>query len=178
MTKELQIKGGDVSLVDDEDYDLLSRFNWQKAGGPGYAVTTIEFTDGSNRTVYLHRLVMGGFCRIDHKNLNVLDCRKENLRRATMQENGWNKGKPKKCRHGEPTSKYKGVSYCPIRGRDRWAALIKYVKKGEHKSTGKVLRLGYFWDEREAALAYDRKVLELRGEWAWTNILGKNKIEI
>ncbi len=176
--KKIKLKGGEFALVDDEDYPLLSRFKWQRSGGAGYAVTTIEFINGINREIYMHRIVLGGFCRIDHKNLNVLDCQKQNLRRATMQQNGWNKGKPIRSRHGNPTSKYKGVSYRPLRGKDRWFACLKHVKEGKHKSTGKMIRIGYFWSEKEAAIAYDKKVLELRGEWAWTNILKNNKTQM
>jgi len=66
-------------------------------------------------------------------------------------------------------SKYKGVLYAPMKGRDRWQALIKYVEEGAHKSTGKMIRLGYFWNEDDAARAYNAKIKELRGEFAWLN---------
>ncbi len=151
------------------DFPLLSRYVWQRAGRAGYAVTTMQTITGKSHTIYMHKLVKGGFWMCDHINLNPLDNRKENLRRATMQENGWNKGKPNRTRGS--TSKYKGVSYAPLRGKDRWVALIKHVEPGKHKSTGKVIRIGYFDTEDAAAEAYNAKVKELRGEWAWVNPL-------
>lgn len=168
--REIQLQGGDVALVDDDDYPLLSRFKWQRAGAAGYAATTIETVMGANNTIYMHRMILGGFSMVDHINLNPLDCRKSNLRRATWQENQWNKGKPKGCKHGKTTSKYKGVSRVESKTKGvRWFASIKHVAPGAHKSTGKLIRIGYFNSEDEAARAYNRKVVELRGEWAWLN---------
>jgi hypothetical protein len=174
FVKKILLKGGDSALVDDEDYPLLSRFKWQRAGKPGYAVTTIEFTDGSNRTVYLHRLVVGGFCRIDHINLNVLDCRQKNLRRATMQQNGWNKGKNKSVRGKPASSQYKGVVRCiGARGNVYWRVIFKLSKKGEKPE--KIVRLGPFSTEIKAAKAYNIEVAKHRGEWAWLNPIPNNK---
>jgi hypothetical protein len=173
MVKEIICSKGEVVLCDDEDYPLLSRFSWFMAKtaehGEPYAFTNIMAKNGKHKRVPMQQLVMGGASGVDHKDHNTSDNRKENLRDATYQQNGWNKGKARRCRHGEPTSKYKGVSYSPFRGRDRWFVSLKYVKEGAHKSTGKVIRVGYFWDEDDAARAYNAKVKELRGEWAWIN---------
>lgn len=106
---------------------------------------------------------------IGYKSQDVLDARKENLRRAIYQQNGWNQPKQVTARGKSPSSQYKGVSYSPYKGRDRWVVLIKHVKEGEKKETGKVLRCGYFWDEIEAAKAYNKKIVELRGERSWVN---------
>lgn len=171
MTKRIVLKGGDVALVDDEDYPLLSRYEWQRAGSNGYPVTTIQTITGKRHTIYMHRFIVGGFSMCDHINLSPLDNRKDNLRRATYQQNGWNTGKPKSCRHGKPTSQYKGVSYRPLKGKDRWFAGLKHVAPGAHKNTGVMIRIGYFDNEEDAARAYNKKVRELRGEWAWVNPL-------
>lgn len=170
MTKELILTGGEVALVDDEDYPLLSRHKWQLSHDDGYAVTTVQTRFGKNNTFYLHRFIIGGFCTCDHINLNKLDCRKENLRRATMQENGWNKGKQIR-KDRPPTSNYKGVRYAPLKNKPRWLAFFKYVKPGAHKSTGKMIYLGYFDTEIEAAKAYNEAIVKYRGEWAWVNPL-------
>lgn len=170
MVKELPLKGGGVALVDDEDYPLLSRYMWQRAGRFGYAVTTMQFADGKNRTIYLHKLILGGFTEVDHIDREkVLDCRKENLRRATHQQNGWNKG-PNRTHRGKPrASRYKGVQYRPLRGVPRWFVQIMHVEEGQPKQTGKMIRVGYFFDETEAAKAYNAMARKLRGEWAWQN---------
>jgi hypothetical protein len=168
MVKELPLKGGEVALVDDEDYPLLSRYMWQQAGNAGYAVTTMQTITGKNHTIYLHKLVVGGFSVLDHINLDPLDCRKENLRRATPQENGWNKGKPRSCRHGKSSSQFKGVQMAvKVDGTPYWGVIIKTSKKGEVPN--RYVRLGPFSTEIEAAKAYNAKIVELRGEWAWVN---------
>lgn len=165
-------------LVDDEDYPVLARFPWYRGGKSGHPMTFFYGRNDSSQTVYMHQILSGGAVQTDHKDGNVLNMQKDNLRAATWQENGWNKGKPKRCKHGQTSSQYKGVSYVPLKGKDRWVALIKHVEAGKDKSTGKVIRIGYFDTEREAAIAYDKKVLELRGKWAWTNILNKQEAQV
>jgi hypothetical protein len=57
------------------------------------------------------------------------------------------------------SSKYTGVSW--FEKRKRWVSRIR--------SGGKNIQLGTFYNEREAAIAYDLKCLELRGEFARLN---------
>lgn len=63
------------------------------------------------------------------------------------------------------TSKYVGVYYCPRQAFNCWASAIKKDKK--------VYRLGYFDTELAAAMAYDKKALELYGENAKLNLIHK-----
>lgn len=169
MKKIICKTDGAEILVDDEDYAVLSRFSWYRGGKGRHPMTFLYLKNDDSITVYMHQIISGGSVQTDHKDRNVLNMQKENLRPATHQTNGWNKGKSKACRHGAPTSQFKGVSYSPINGRDRWVVLIKYVKEGEKKETGKVLRCGYFFNEIEAAKAYNKKIVELRGDRAWVN---------
>lgn len=157
MTKEIVLKGGDIALVDDEDYPLLSRYEWQRSGSAGYAATTMQTAGGKNYTIYMHKLIMGGFWIIDHINLDPLDNRKANLRRATKQQNEWNKAKFKTSRGMPPTSKYKGVS---LQG-NRWNAKIM-----RHKV---LYDLGSYKTEEEAARAYNKKAKELSEGFEWLN---------
>lgn len=172
MTNKIYTNSGEEILVDDEDYPLLSRYDWQ-IYGDGYAATKLPIRGGGKYyTMYLHKLVMASFGNVDHIDHNKSDCRKQNLRPATYQENGWNKGKPKNGRHGPPSSQYKGVRRVESKTKGvRWLASLKHVEPGQHKSTGKMVYIGYFPNEIEAARAYNSKVKELRGEWAWVNPL-------
>lgn len=173
MVKEIICSGGEIALCDDEDYPLLSRHAWayQKSKKKPYVVTG-NTCDGHHKNISMHNMILGLSETVDHIDGNTLHNYKENLRKATKQENGWNAKKMARCAGKKPpTSKYKGVSYTPLRGRDRWIVLIKHVENGKHKSTGKTLRCGYFWDETEAARAYNKKIVELRGEFAWVNPL-------
>lgn len=182
MTKEIYIKWKDNNytvLVDDDCYALLSRHTWyimySGVNKRPYAFAELYSKPKSKKRIkrmfYMHQMVTGSFAQTDHENGNSLDNRFDNLRPATHQTNGWNKGKSRK----PSTSKYKGVSYRPLRGKPRWLAFFKYVEEGKPKHTGKMLYIGYYDTEREAAIAYDKKVLELRGKWAYTNILKNNK---
>lgn len=169
MTKEIICFGGEIALCDDEDYELLSRFKWSYNGSEGnkYVRAGGDRKSGQQVGYYMYRLVSGGKSP-DHKNFNTLDNRKENLRIATHQENGWNKGKPKSMGGRPCTSKYKGVSkYLNALGQERFRVNIKITKKGVKPA--EYIRLGPFKDEVEAAKAYNRHIVTWRGKWAWLN---------
>ena len=180
--KEIICKNGEIALCDDQDYPLLSRFIWymgsEVKNGGGYPCCFIYGKNNTRKQIFMHQLVCAGATNMDHIDLNKLNNQSDNLRVATHQLNGWNKGKAKGCRHGAPTSQYKGVSYCPLRGKPRWKAHFKYVEQGKDKSTGKYICVGYFWSEEDAAKAYDKKVKEMRGEYAWTNTLENNNVQV
>jgi hypothetical protein len=100
MTCQIPLSQGEVALVDDEDYSRLAVHTWSLLrtgrGGYPYAARS-EQREGKVRTIYLHREVMnaqpGQF--VDHKRTeDTLDCRRNNLRFATRQENGANSKTP------------------------------------------------------------------------------------
>jgi hypothetical protein len=102
---------------------------------------------------------------IDHIDGNGLNNTRGNLRIATTKQNTWNRKK----RTIPTSSKYKGVSV--IKGRDRWQCRIY--------ANGTRFFLGYFASEIEAARAYDKKAIELFGEFARLNfpICTERKVE-
>lgn len=103
--------------------------------------------------VRMHHLLGGKGC--DHKNLDRLDNRRENLRPATRCNQSANRRKPNvPC-----TSAYKGV--CWDKASRKWLAKIGH----EHKH----YTLGYFDGERDAAVAYDEAAKRLHGEFARLN---------
>lgn len=171
---EIHIKHKDqvfIALVDAEDYPIVARFTWQILWSKKrpYAMTRMYNERAAGRTFLMHHLILASSAMPDHIDGHSLNNQKHNLRPATHQTNGWNRGKNRRGGGGEATSEYKGVCYRPIKGKDRWLAILKHVEPGAHKSTGKVIRIGYFSSEVEAAKAYNKKVQELRGAWAWTN---------
>lgn len=98
------------------------------------------------KTVYLHCEILG-IKGIDHKNGNGLDCRRENLRPATDQQN--NRAFRRKT--SGYTSSFRGVSW--NKNHLKWTAQIQPNRKSHH--------LGCFKSEIEAAKAYDNKAVEL-----------------
>jgi hypothetical protein len=159
-----------IALVDDEDYPVISRHHWNimfigKQNRP-YAFTRFYTDDDkkNGKTFLMHHMIMGSSRQHDHINGNSLDNQKSNLRPATYQQNGWNKGK--QSRRDKPsTSIYKGV----FKSKDGWRVQIKTTMKGVKPA--KFVRMGPFQEEIEAARAYNEKIVELRGEWAWVNPL-------
>ncbi len=91
---------------------------------------------------------------VDHIDGNGLNNRKSNLRLCTFAQNAHN-SRPRR----NSSSRYKGVCWHKV--KKKWTVSIY---KG-----GKRTYLGYYDDEIEAALAYDRKATELFGEFAYLN---------
>lgn len=138
-----------LALIDDEDFEMVSRLRWRLQEN-GHAISTTD------PQTYLHHLVYRKPPRgkeTDHRNLNKLDCQKKNLREASRSQNITNTPvrKDNLCR-------FKGVH--PYR-LGRYIAGIG--RKGQRKS------LGIFDSVIEAAKAYDKAARELYGEFARTN---------
>lgn len=125
------------AIVDDEDFEQISLYTWYLSE-KGYAVAK-----PARRTIRMHRIIAktpkGKLT--DHVNHDKLDNRRVNLRICNRQQNQQNRRKQEK-----PTSSiYKGVTwYKPYR---KWAAKIDVH--------GKRTYIGYFDNERHAAMAYD-----------------------
>lgn len=158
VVKKVQLTQGKFALVDDEDYEKINRFKWHYAAG--YARRNVRLNNGKRKIIFMHRIIAetpdGLYC--DHINGDTLDNRKSNLRNVTKQQNNWNAKKKTKA-----TSKYKGV-YFFKRDKDqigKWGARIQV--------DGKLIRLGYFSSEIEAALAYNRAAKKYFGEYAVLN---------
>lgn len=150
--KEIKLSGGQIALVDDDDFERLSQFKWHFDGR--YARRNIN---GSS--MLLHREVMNtpdGY-DTDHVNHNTLDNRRCNLRICTRGQNNHNQIKRKYC-----SSNYKGVTYFKFGKRiKRWKTQIKINNKETH--------VGYYMTQEEAAMAYNNKAKEHFGEFALLN---------
>lgn len=155
--REIPLSNGGVALVDDEDYERIAAAGtWRRSTRKNYVVRG-TMRDGKVKTVFMHREVMGDTAGIyyDHINGNKLDNRRSNLRIATNQQNGWNTPKMRRpC-----ASKYKGVNF--KRQHGVWHARVRQM--------GRDLHCGYFRNQIDAAIAYDMKVRELRGEFGRYN---------
>jgi len=156
MAKEILLTKGKVAIVDDADYEYLSRWKWQ-VSKQGYARRTY-YNNGKRTKLFMHLAILQpppGFI-IDHINGNSLDNRRENLRLATPSQNNANRHRPNPKIH----SQYKGVTLDTR--RHRWYAQISH--------NDCVIHIGTFTNELEAAKAYDAKAKEFFGEFAYTNL--------
>lgn len=157
MIKVLLENSGLHTLIDDEDFELISRYRWYSHNYRGiynYAETTIR-ENKKKSTLKMHGLIMGALPgqQVDHKNHDTLDNRKENLRVCTNTQNSQNRQRT------WGVSSFKGVRW--HKGTEKWHSRIMFNKKG--------VSLGLFSDEEDAARAYDRAALEYFGEFAFLN---------
>lgn len=145
---------GLFAIVDDDIYELVKKHKWSLAQNYAHIKLT------GNITVALHHLPIGrpiGKLDVDHINRNTLDCRRENLRFVTRAQNSMNKGKNPRLKNA--SSKYKGV--CFDKSRGLWISGVKYNYRR--------INLGRYKDEVDAAIAYNKKAVELFGEFAYLN---------
>jgi hypothetical protein len=92
--KTIPLTRGYETIVDDEDYDELSRYLWFAAEnwtGQVYARRSVR-----GGGVYMHRQLLGlgktdKSIEVDHRNHNTLDNRRSNLRTATRLQNAQNR---------------------------------------------------------------------------------------
>ncbi len=155
--KTIPLTQGEFALIDDEDFELVSRHKWfclvDQKNGKRYAGTNV-MRNGKQRGLSMHRLILEHHAaHTDHKDGNGLNNQKENLRPATRAQNGQNRNLQI---HSAP---FKGVSAYKDTGR--WLAGIRVNKKLKY--------LGYFDDPVAAARAYDAAAVANFGEFARTN---------
>ena len=169
MSKNCKIilADGGIALVSPEDADL-SLLNWCRCSRnkmsngerrEGYARTHLECVThkGKRKQVFISLHVevaerMGIKGSPDHRNGRTLDCRRENLREATHNENMRN-------RAGWSKSGFKGV----YSRNGKWEAYI--LKK----------YLGTFNAPELAAIAYDEAAIKQFGKFARLNFTEKQK---
>ena len=141
-------------MVDDEDYEWLSRFRWYARAykSNSYAYRRVNI---NKKTCYIsmHREIMKLTDRkleVDHIDHDGLNNQKYNLRICTPQQNRFNS-----VAKSNSTSKFIGVCSNGVDGK--WKARIREIYIGVYKT------------EEEAAIARDEKAKELFGEFANLN---------
>lgn len=152
--KEIQLTQGKVAIVDDEDYELVSKSKWYYLNNRvGYA-QKCEKVDGKWVSLLMHRFIMNApsIMQIDHINHNGLDNRRSNLRLCTKEENHLNLKLYKNS-----TTGIKGVHIDKTKYR---AQIFK---------NGRKINIGNFDTIEEATQAYSDKAHELFGEFAYTD---------
>jgi hypothetical protein len=147
-------------LVDDADYEIFSRYSWRIMLGTGYVYTRIwigEHCRPQYHQIDLHRAIRGNPKGkwVDHRNHNLLDNRKRNLRVCTPGQNNQNRRKMKAL---PTTSKFKGVFW--RKDKSRWVGIIRV--------NGSFLTR-HFREETKAAQWYNEQARKHFKEFACLN---------
>jgi len=154
---EIPLTQGQVALIDDEDFEIVSKYKWYATWSPDtksfYAMTNVRKLDGKQTTLQMHRIIMNAQKgqQVDHFHRDTLDNRKSELRLCSGSQNQHNAVK-----RTDNTSGYKGVGW--HKATQKWRARIKL--NGKEKS------LGYFATPELAHAAYCRAAAEFHGDFA------------
>lgn len=173
--KIIQLSHGKSTIIDDDQYDLVSQFRWYakySSKDNFYAVAHLKRPDGSDYFLSMSRLIFFGTKEqerllfyipcpqdqlVDHINRDSLDNRCQNLRLANKKGNGRNQ----KMQSG--VSRYVGVYMDRLtNGPKKWRGQVTANGKG-HKTSKR------YTTDVEAAKARDKLALELHGEFAVLN---------
>lgn len=148
--KEIKLSQNKVTQVDDSDFEYLSQFKWFAVNYHNhfYACTEIKA-----KQCLMHRMILKA-CKgqiIDHADGNGLNNQRKNIRFCNHSQNAVNRIK----RSGR--YKYLGIWHSDNR-----------IRAGV-RVNGKLINLGSFKSEIEAAIAYDQAALKYFGEFANPN---------
>lgn len=165
-SKEIKLSSGDVVIVDNVDYEWLSKFNWGLAKGSTgkkyCARRKLKHEDYDVYQIKIHRLILGligkqnRHIQIDHINGDGLDNRRCNLRACNASENLANMA-------GRSKHKFKGVSLDNKKRFSPWRARIR--------KDNQLIDLGYYPSAELAGAAYDGAAKALFGAFAKGNFI-------
>lgn len=156
MVKYITLSNGRECLVDDDDFEYLSKTKWHD-DSRGYAIRGAVREDGVRTTEKMHRIIINAEKGklVDHINGLPWDNRKENLRIVTDTQNARNTKM-----YNTNKSGYKGVA---VYNGKKWTAQITVNYRKLH--------LGVFEDAKVAAEVYNDAAVEHFGEYAKLNLL-------
>lgn len=153
--KKIQLTQGKIALVDDCDFEELSKYNW--CVSERYNTSYAKRGFGKpHRTLLMHRVIMNAKKgqEIDHRDGNGLNNQKENLRFCNHSENLYNQSLQK-----GKSSQFKGVYW--QKENKNWVSRLKI--------NGRNISLGSFENEISAAKAYDYAAIKHFGEYSRPN---------
>jgi hypothetical protein len=156
----IPLTSGQVAFVDTDDVTYLEQWNWRfepSDFGNGYAIR--GWARKGIPAIRMHRVVAERagiqFSEesplVDHVDCNGLNNRRANLRAASRSGNSRNVSTP-----SHNTSGIKGVSFDTARGK--WRAQIR--------ANDKIIFLGRFATEEEAAQAYAHASAQYHGDFS------------
>jgi hypothetical protein len=155
-TLHLKLRNSNIpAIVDAEDYIKASMHHWYLIDGVSITGKLPGKLSWKPISLSLARFITNSkMAVVDHKDGNVFNNTKENLRPCSVSQNNINRGK-----QVAGSTKYKGVSW--MKSKSAWRARIMKHRREIH--------LGLFDNECDAALAYNKAALEHFGKFAVLN---------
>ncbi|MGB4824970.1 MAG: hypothetical protein WBP82_08725 [Leuconostoc mesenteroides] len=151
---KIQLTQGQITIIDDEDFDKINHIKWSAnyCGGKYYARGYCKIT---KKNICLHNILLPkkDNSKVDHKNGDSLDNRKSNLRYLTLLCNRKNRRMQK-----NNTTEHRGVY---LTNKNKYAASIR--------DNNKLIQLGLFNTKEEAALAYNNAATKYHKEFVRLN---------
>lgn len=153
----LHLPSGEIFTIDTANVPKVAMYSWHLSG-TGY-VEHKFFENKRQKTFLLHNLLINsnGKQRVHFINGNKLDLREENLVLLTPGQIQGSIGKRRK----NTSSSYKGVSF--IKKQKKYRASITVDRR--------LIYLGRFETEVEAAQAYNTAATKYHGNYAALNII-------
>ena len=153
--KTIPLSQGRFAVVDDEDWEFLSRHTWHASRVRNSEDLWYAATHIGKRGIRMHQMILGSIkgTVIHHHDHNGLNNQKSNLYRVTVEQNSAHS----KLR-SDNTSGHKGVCW------DKWTNKWQ-VKVGD----GKNRYAKRFSNLEDAVAAYDAEATRRWGVFALTN---------
>jgi hypothetical protein len=153
--KEIKLTKGLVAIVDDADYEWLSKWKWSTSGASQnkYATRCVS-VNGKRSNIKMHKEILNvdPGMEVDHKDGNSLNNQRSNLRVATRSQNMMNRKM-----QTNNTSGHRGVFVNPKSTTRPWRAAIRF--------NGRLIWLRTHKTKEEAAKAYQEAAKRLFGEF-------------
>ncbi len=163
--KAIPLTQGEVALVDDEDYESISKHKWC-ASWNRYSKTfyAVRHTRGQeSKCVIMHRQILRATKgqEVDHRDHDGLNNQRSNIRLCSRTENMHNLTK-----HADGSSPFKGVILDKRSGC--WESKMMCRKKR--------IWLGCFGNPLLAAMVYDAGARKFYGDFAKTNFFDSDSL--